>query len=113
MGDMSLNLKFGTHMAILTSMRRIFASHRQDLSVAPHRVISVVEADFESGGWGMQFGNIMELARDTPTSVLCEAWEEDAVDVQACKTGERPMTIREVGALAEVHGMKLLDVIAL
>lgn len=58
------------------------------------------------------FAKITKLARDTPTSVLCEAWGEDAPTVWACKKGERPMTIRQVGALAEVHGLKLLDVLA-
>ena len=58
------------------------------------------------------FANITKLARDTPTSVLCEAWGEDAAAVRACKKGERPMTVRQVGALAEVHGLKLLDVLA-
>ncbi|QIG57709.1 helix-turn-helix DNA binding domain protein [Arthrobacter phage Shoya] len=61
----------------------------------------------------MQFENIVGLARDTPTSVLCRAWGEDAADVRACKKGERPMTIRQVGALAEVHGLTLLDVLAI
>lgn len=61
----------------------------------------------------MQYENIVELARDTPTSVLCEAWEANDVEVLSRQRGERPMTIAEVGALAEVHGMELLDVLTL
>ena len=60
----------------------------------------------------MQFENVVELARSTSTSALCDAWGEDASVVIACKRGERPMTIREVGALADMHGLKLLDVLA-
>lgn len=61
----------------------------------------------------MQFEHVMQLARDTPTSVLCEAWGASPTEVSSRTKGERPMTIREVGALADLHGMKLLDVITL
>lgn len=60
----------------------------------------------------MQFERVVDLAKATPTSVLCEAWGASAEDVNTCKQGERPMTIREAGALADVHGLKLLDVLA-
>lgn len=60
----------------------------------------------------MQFEHVMQLARDTPTSVLCEAWGATPADVSSRKKGERPMTIREAGALADLHGLKLLDVLA-
>ena len=59
----------------------------------------------------MQFERVKSLARDTPTSVLCEAWGASAEDVAACKKGERPMTIREAGTLADLHGLTLLDVL--
>ena len=59
----------------------------------------------------MRFQAVVELANATPTSVLCEAWGESADDVLSRKRGERPMTIREAGALADVHGLKLLDVL--
>ena len=60
----------------------------------------------------MRFEHVVQLARDTPTGDLCEAWGETPAEVIHCKRGERPMTIREVGALADVHGLKLLDVLA-
>lgn len=59
----------------------------------------------------MQFDRAYALANETPTKALAEAWqacEESALD---CKRGKRPMTIKEAGALAELHGMKLLDVL--
>lgn len=59
----------------------------------------------------MQFEHVMQLARDTPTGVLCEAWDASAAHVASAKKGEHPMTIREVGALADVNGLKLLDVL--
>jgi hypothetical protein len=59
----------------------------------------------------MGFQRVMSLARATPTSVLCDAWGANADEVDACKKGERPMTIREAGALAELHDLTLLDVL--
>ncbi|UUG70056.1 helix-turn-helix DNA binding domain protein [Arthrobacter phage Zucker] len=59
----------------------------------------------------MKFERVVNLARDTPTSVLCEAWGANAEEVATRKKGERPITIREAGALAEVHGLTLLDVL--
>lgn len=60
----------------------------------------------------MRFERVIDLAKATPTRVLCEAWGATADEVSSRKMGERPMTIREVGALADVHGLKLLDVLA-
>jgi len=60
----------------------------------------------------MMFDRVLSLARDTPTGVLCEAWGASAEEVTTCKKGERPITIREAGALADVHGLTLLDVLA-
>ncbi|WP_426989686.1 hypothetical protein [Pseudarthrobacter sp. Y6] len=45
-------------------------------------------------------------------SVLCAAWAADADDVTACTRGERPMSIREAGALAEIHGLRLEDILS-
>lgn len=59
----------------------------------------------------MKFEYVIQLARDTPTGVLCEAWGADAAHVASAKKGERPMSLREAGALADVHGLKLLDVL--
>lgn len=60
----------------------------------------------------MQFDRSYALAADTPADALAEAWGLSAADAQACSRKERPMTIREAGALAELHGLKLLDVLA-
>lgn len=60
----------------------------------------------------MQFERAVALARDTPTTVLCEAWGTSPDVVRGRKKGEHPMTLREAGALAELHGMKLVDVLA-
>ena len=61
----------------------------------------------------MQFERVVQLAHATPTDVLCNAWGIGPSDVAQRTQGERPMNLREVGALAELHGMKLQDVIAL
>lgn len=61
----------------------------------------------------MQFEGAVMLAKDTPTSVLCDAWGEGSEYVLARKLSERPLTIKEAGALAEIHGLKLLDVLAI
>lgn len=69
---------------------------------------------FDCGGKkDMQFERVVELARDTPISVLREAWGVTTSEVMSRKSGERPMSIREAGALADLHGLKLLDVLAI
>lgn len=59
----------------------------------------------------MQFEHTYALARATPTGALAKAWGTTPDDVTQCAHGKRPMTIREAGALAELHGLKLLDVL--
>ena len=59
----------------------------------------------------MRFQSIVELANATPTSVLCEAWGESPEYVASRKICEHPMSLREAGALADVHGLTLLDVL--
>ena len=61
----------------------------------------------------MRFQSIVELANATPTSVLCEAWGESPGYVVSRKRSEHPMSLREAGDLAEVHGLKLLDVLSI
>lgn len=61
----------------------------------------------------MQVERLIELAQDTPTSALREAWGVHDDAVLSIKRGERPMTVREVGALAEIRGMKLEDILAI
>jgi hypothetical protein len=63
--------------------------------------------------WGlhMRFDRVLELANATHTSVLCEAWGATPEHVADRKRADHPMNIREAGALAELHGLKLLDVL--
>lgn len=61
----------------------------------------------------MQFDNTYTLARTTPTKALTEAWQMCENCAHRCAHEKRPMTIREAGALAELHGMTLLDVLAI
>jgi hypothetical protein len=65
--------------------------------------------------WGykkMEFERVKELTRTTPTAALCEAWGLNPGQVSELTQSKRPMTIREAGALAALHGMKLEDVLA-
>ena len=48
--------------------------------------------------------NILALARSTSTDELCTLWGLSASSVRARKKGKRPMTISEVGALADIYG---------
>lgn len=61
----------------------------------------------------MQFDHTYTLAKRTPTKALTEAWQMCENCTHRCTHGKRPMTIREAGALAELHGLKLLDVLAI
>jgi hypothetical protein len=67
-----------------------------------------------SKNWGlmMRFQRVVKLANDTPTSVLCEVWGESSDYVESRKRSEHPMSLKEAGDLAEVHGLTLLDVLA-
>ena len=60
----------------------------------------------------MQFERIVSLANATPISVLCEAWGTDRESVMSRRAYMVPMSLREAGDLAELHGLKLLDVLA-
>ena len=59
----------------------------------------------------MQFARLVELVNTTPTAVLCAAWGVSPGDVDARKCAETPLTIREAGSLAEMHGLRLEDVL--
>jgi|RhiMetStandDraft_4_1073278.scaffolds.fasta_scaffold93723_1 hypothetical protein len=59
----------------------------------------------------MHFGTAIALARDTPTGALCEAWEVTPEHVASRKSGESPMTLREAGDLAALHGLLLEDIL--
>lgn len=60
----------------------------------------------------MQVERLIALARDTPNDVLGEALGEGVSVVTALKAGKRPMTLREVGALAEANGLVLASLLA-
>lgn len=61
----------------------------------------------------MEFNRATALAAGTPTEALCKAWNLAAEDVDARKRAETPLTIREAGSLAELHGLLLEDVLAI
>lgn len=60
----------------------------------------------------MRFQRVLELAKTTPTSVLCDAWGASPEYVASRKSAAHTMTIQEVGDLAAVYGLKLPDVLA-
>jgi hypothetical protein len=60
----------------------------------------------------MHFERAIQLAADTPADVLGEAWGLSPRRVSDRTQSKRPMTIREAGALAALHGLKLEDVLA-
>lgn len=59
----------------------------------------------------MRFQRVLELANNTPSCVLCEAWGASSEDVDARKRARTPLTLREAGSLAELHGLRLEDVL--
>lgn len=59
----------------------------------------------------MQFELIVSLANATPNGVLCDAWAVDREAVDARTRVKTPLTIREAGSLAELHGLRLEDVL--
>jgi len=59
----------------------------------------------------MEFERVTALTKATPTATLCAAWGIKAEDVDARKRAETPLSIREAGSLAEMHGLKLEDVL--
>ena len=60
----------------------------------------------------MQFERVTTLANATPTGVLCGVWAVSPEYVDARKNAEAPMTIREAAILADLHGLRLEDVLA-
>lgn len=68
-----------------------------------------------SNNWGiyMQFVRLETLVNSTPTEALCATWGLSPEDVDARKSERTPLTIREAGSLAELHGLGLEDVLSL
>lgn len=60
----------------------------------------------------MEFARVLDLAEETPLGALCSAWGRSPEDVDARKRAETPLTIREAGSLAELHGLRLEDVLS-
>jgi single-strand DNA-binding protein len=61
----------------------------------------------------MKFEHVVTLARETPIEALSDACGLQEVEALRIQHGKRPLTIREAGALAELHGLKLQDVLAI
>lgn len=60
----------------------------------------------------MQFERIVSLANVTPISVLCDAWAVDREAVMSRRNVAVPMSVREAGDLAALHGLLLEDVLS-
>ena len=60
----------------------------------------------------MHFKRAIQLAAATPTGVLCDAWGLSPEDVDARKSERTPLTVREAGSLAELHGLLLQDILS-
>jgi len=59
----------------------------------------------------MEFERVLNLAEITPVGDLCAAWGTLPEDVDARKRARTPLTIREAGSLAELHGLRLEDIL--
>lgn len=59
----------------------------------------------------MEFKRVTDMTNATPTEALCAAWNLNTEDVGARKRQETPLTVREAGSLAELHGLRLEDVL--
>lgn len=56
----------------------------------------------------MNFERITALARNTPTVVLCGAWGVTEKEIDFRLNGRESMTVRDLGGLADVHGLGVL-----
>lgn len=57
--------------------------------------------------------SMIALLKSTPTASLSMLWGMSQSAVRARKKGEQPLTIREAGLLAQMHGMNLEHILAL
>ena len=60
----------------------------------------------------MGFERVRELTNTTTTEALRAAWGVSSEDVDARKQGRTPLTVREAGSLAELHGLRLEDILS-
>lgn len=60
------------------------------------------------GHYCMNLEGVTALARNTPMDALCAAWGIKEEAVRARTSGRRPMSIRELGGLADIHGVTVL-----
>lgn len=56
---------------------------------------------------------MIALLKATPTTSLSLLWGMSQSAVRARKKGEQPLTIKEAGLLAQMHGMNLEHILAL
>lgn len=57
----------------------------------------------------MEENQILILARSIDIKALCEAWGLSAEAVRSRLTGKRDLTVREVGAMAKILGVRTHD----
>lgn len=60
----------------------------------------------------VDFQRVRELAENTPTAALCEAWDASPDYVRVLRHAPRQMTIQEAGRLAALHDLTLPDILA-
>lgn len=56
---------------------------------------------------------MVALLQAAPTTALASLWGISPSAVRARKKGEQPLTIKQAGLLAQMHGMNLEHILAL
>lgn len=56
---------------------------------------------------------MIAILQSTPTNSLAELWGMSPGAVRARKKGEQPLTVKQAGLLAQMHGMNLEHILAL
>lgn len=56
---------------------------------------------------------MIALLQSTPTISLAALWDMSLSAVRARKKGEQPLTVKQAGLLAKMHGMNLEHILAL
>lgn len=88
------------------------AAGRNPRLSAPWSMVLAYSNTYTKLGLIVRFERVLELVGGTPDDVLCRAWGSSLAEVRAVKQDERPITLRESGALAELHGLLLEDVLS-
>lgn len=71
------------------------------------------EHAFEYLGIYMHFQRAKELAENTPTHILCEAWGLSVEGVELSRLRVHQLTVEQAGELAALHGLTLPDILVL